>query len=664
MERPETEQRAGKRARVEDPAPTVDATAAASPQAVEQAAAAPSQTAAQPPMAPAQTLPDLVMSELFKKLGVQESWRLRRVCKRWKESIEKGTLWGDFELRLDGSTVGETCGAFSASFADGQLRLGKGASVTVRWRLPDDNDGTGGTTGSNYRGAVAAVWGLLRAITASHAGDAQPGSVTVEFCGSGLRLFNEEYADALLLGVLRALRPPGGAPSGLRGLHVGLTSAEGRGERPPSPDSPPRRLPFGGYPPSPGYAPTSPSYTPTSPSYVPYYNPYSPSYSPAPPPPPPPPPPHGPAAPPGDDPLRPGGELRAAFAPFGQLRSLTLFFSHRYSAVDPECAGVVAAACPLLDSVAIRPRPGSAREVLAALARLARLRRLAVITGELQLPLAGVAGPLAEGPAGRSLQCLSFLDEDSLFGEGEFPGRLAPPAGDAPALQSECFRRARPACVTACKDGLAALARMPNLKSVEPLEFEADQADPGTVAALGGLPGLRAAHVRVSDWAGGEEATEGLLHVLKQALSGLPDLATLKLDLRSTSARPVAVVSLLSAKAVRRALAGLELRLSRPLAEAEAEMVAALPALGRLRVAARLPFSLSVRPYEILLRGLRPAVAVEIRLRRSLAGPRETLDADPPGGPAGAPDPIEGLFAGRRNWSLTVAPAPGHDLDP
>eukprot|EP00741_Cyanophora_paradoxa_P021303 tig00021348_g20563.t1 len=104
------------------------------------------------------------------------------------------------------------------------------------------------------------------------------------------------------------------------------------------------------------------------------------------------------------------------------------------------------------------------------------------------------------------------------------------------------------------------------------------------------------------------------------ALSGLPHLERLRLTIYiDTPAALDGVVALLRSAGARRALYSLKLSFDdRPLSEAEAEAVVALPALERLVVCCSLegpgPGPASARPYEIL-RGLPPQVLVRVELK-------------------------------------------------
>eukprot|EP00741_Cyanophora_paradoxa_P017568 tig00020999_g16970.t1 len=177
--------RARKRARVDDPA-------------------------AAPPPRPRtfDALPDAVMSDVFKALGLQASWPLRGVCRRWRQVVE--------EMEL-----------LSALFEHRKLRLGRGGSVSLRVELPayaGDSPAAGA--------AVDAACRILRAIARSHSGPAQLRGVIVELMGgtgfhSPSRRTPLNMLRASLLGVLGALRPAAdGAPSSLESLSIGFTMAK------------------------------------------------------------------------------------------------------------------------------------------------------------------------------------------------------------------------------------------------------------------------------------------------------------------------------------------------------------------------------------------------------------------------------------------------------
>eukprot|EP00741_Cyanophora_paradoxa_P009782 tig00000147_g9478.t1 len=89
-------------------------------------------------------------------------------------------------------------------------------------------------------------------------------------------------------------------------------------------------------------------------------------------------------------------------------------------------------------------------------------------------------------------------------------------------------------------------------------------------------------------------------------------------------------------------IAELELLMHRPLEEAEARAILALPALRRLRISSPLPFDYSLRPFEVL-RGLRPEVAVKVSPRPELPDGRPL----PPKAAEAVAAAVHSIFAGR-----------------
>eukprot|EP00741_Cyanophora_paradoxa_P007626 tig00001177_g7376.t1 len=551
-----TRRRAGKRARVEEPA----APASSSPPA----AAAPT----------IDTLPDAVMSDIFKVLGPRASWPLRGVCRRWRGLIQ-GTEWTWFELGAPVKRKPGTAASSSRAYgktrkqagrADGEqaysavaalfdrrvrkLRLAAGATVVLRPELAEFGGVRAARQG--HRRTVAAACSLLAAITRSHSGPAQPGHVIVELRGVD-ELFSfrgesdECFLEAYVLGVLRALRPPDGSASALEGLSIGFTcdssDSDMSDERMAWPEA---------------------------------------------------------------------AGLRAALTPFGRLRALDLFARNSFGLM-PDDAAALAAACPLLKTLLLVPSFDYAPRVLAALAPLAHLEELAVAwPSEEVAQSSGVGGGLAAlagGPAGKSLARLVFFEEAALFRGpgGEFP--LPSSSSGLPDL----------AYAPLASADLLALGRMPRLELFLPLFFDPDAVEPEAVRALGGMAGLRQAVLWVVHGSDAARAAAAL-RALGEALSDLPSGPGLEIGLilqmwgHPTSSEMVA--GLLGSPGARRALTALNLNLRRPLEEADAEAVLALPALQRLELSCALepPASPeSLRPFEVLAR-LRPEVAVAVRL--------------------------------------------------
>eukprot|EP00741_Cyanophora_paradoxa_P009783 tig00000147_g9479.t1 len=519
-------------------------------------------------------LPDAVIADVFKQLGLRASWPLRRVCRRWRRVVEE-TEWASFDLRVRTKRIKHVSDGVSALFKKRKLRLSAGASVALRPELE-----VGASRDLELWDIVGAVGDVLAAISVTHRGhnQAQPREVVVEFLEGDADLF-DEYACAVddlfmqlyVLSVLAAysyrLRDVGGTVSGLHSLSIGLSS---RREALPGSD---RRMHF---------------------------------------------------------PSSADGELGAALAPFRELRSLDLFF-HNSAGIPPETAAIIAAACPLLRSITICPLIFAANEVLAALAPLAHLEELAVVWPSncgLHDFNHGVAA-LACGAAGASLRKIAFVAEAGLHKDGGFPKRSADPPVEAPA---EVFA-----------GGLRALGLMPNLESIGPLIFKARELDPEEILALGCVASLREAHVclysalqDLEDDRSDPDFASGALRALAGALSRLPRLERLRLDLVATgsghgpascAARPADVVAVLASAGARRALTELRLVVCRPLSEAEAEAIVALPALRRLRivVAYRAQSAPPLRPFEVLRR-LRAEVAAEVRLQSPWGAPSPAFE--------------------------------------
>eukprot|EP00741_Cyanophora_paradoxa_P007623 tig00001177_g7373.t1 len=571
--------RAKKRARVEEPEPAAEA---AQHGAAASASASPLQAAGA-----LDALPDALLGDVFRALGPRESWPLRGVCRRWRRVVEE-TEWASFELRFSeacSAACDRVLEAASALFERRRLRLRGGASVAVR---PWLSEFCSRAARDGHRRTAAATCSLLAAVARSHGGPAQPGHVVVEFLGSAdagdeVEGFgrDSEFLRLCLLGALRALAPPpGGAPSALQSLSVGVHA------EPPSQRPPPLLWP-------------------------------------------------------------PAAELRAALAPFAQLRSLTLSFRNS-AALPAECAAALAAACPLLRSLCARASTSAA---LAALSPLSRLERLAALHEPADGPVEDGLAALADGPAGRSLRSLAFFDS-SVFDGGGAESSFPHPSPDA-----------RPALAAAlAAPGLAALARMPSLESFSPLRINAYRHDAAQAAgalsslrglcevflelvgganaartaealraaagALSGLPRLVRLQLRLDARAGtpaadvaaflcGAAARRAVarlelapapswpapaLRAVAEAIEGLPNLASLALAWTCFETSGEEIAAFLGAAGVRRALSALELEAPRrPLSEAEASAIAALPALRRLRLASRLdaPAPASARPFQV-----------------------------------------------------------------
>eukprot|EP00741_Cyanophora_paradoxa_P015841 tig00020904_g15293.t1 len=499
-------------------------------------------------------LPDALLGCVFKALGVQGSWPLRGVCRRWRRVVEE-TEWPSFDLRFKGPN--KTAAEAVLSFVEKrtrELQLSAGASVSLRPEFEFEFATSDPLKAAGFKRSlqclVTATLEILAAVARRQSGPLQPRAATVELISSEdnrvpRSLLEAEHEDfrggryrldflsSFLFGVLRALQPadePASA-STLESLSIGL------------------------HPKVPHACSTDAL------------------------------------------PFPPAAELRAALAPFCQLQSLTLCFGELDQGIFPEEAAAVAAACPLLRAVALHPR--GAAQVLAALAPLARLEELSLAAASADALFDASRGleALAEGPAGRSIRRIAFFLRKGHYREGEFPRR-------SPG--------ATPCVVPLSGAGVLAFSRMPNLESIKDIELFCRSFDPATFLALGRVARLREAGLRVALEQGGAP----LLRLLPEVLSSLPRLSRLGLDIVCRTAEAPSegdVVALLGSPGARRALADLGLFFPRALSEAEAEAVVALPALRRLRV--RNPDhsdpAFSLRPYEVLAGGLRPGVEVD-----------------------------------------------------
>eukprot|EP00741_Cyanophora_paradoxa_P012203 tig00020603_g11790.t1 len=208
---------------------------------------------------------------------------------------------------------------------------------------------------------------------------------------------------------------------------------------------------------------------------------------------------------------------------------------------------------------------------------------------------------------------------------------------------------------------LAALARISSLREAVLLVHDGTNTNPGRITAL--LRALNDALSRLPrleklrlDWTGfgavvlhkhaaiRRAVTDlevsvdppwipGAVRQLAEAISSLPRLEkiTMKLERRARAprrdprSRPdlEAVAALLGCPGARRALVHLDLELDRPLAEAEASAIPALPALRLLHVESVLSASSPAPPHELrLAEGLSREVAVSFDLRNGGADPR------------------------------------------
>eukprot|EP00741_Cyanophora_paradoxa_P013357 tig00020684_g12899.t1 len=601
-------ERAEKRARVEEPAPD---SAAAAPK--------PSQAAAAGAAAAIDiyVLPDVVLSGVFKAIGLRASWPLRAVCRRWRHVVQD-MEWTSLEVAAtEASSIasgahgqarmraaagrtrnGEQADMYLALAAlldqrVRKLRLSAGASVALRPKLAFFGGVKAAIVRESHRRTVAAACSVLEVINGSHSGSAQPREVIVELRGADvLRRSDADFLKAYVLGVLSALQPSEGAVSALKSLSIGCTWDAGARDR----SRPDDRLRF--------------------------------------------------AAP---------DEMRTALAPFGKLESLDLFSRNSFG-IGADAAAAIVAACPLLKSLCITPDFDSSSflAVLTALAPLAHLEQL-VFSLPSAMSSYGVGDSLvalADGPAGKSLKSIALFDEVGLYNEGEFPRRIP----------TRCCRHLLPGDA-----GLLALSRMPRLESVPPLSIDPNEVEPAALLALGHAASLREADVSIFQGTKPSRAAAAL-RALAETISGLPHLERVRLTVNMFGhpTSPDTVVHLLESPGARRTLASLHLCLLRPLTEAEAEAILALSALERLELdlqrmptlrdaqitlhsplngrsalhGTRIPAPL--RPLEILRR-LHPKVELQVKLSLSPASERDA-----------AVEAVRRLYAERSRWRTSV----------
>eukprot|EP00741_Cyanophora_paradoxa_P004476 tig00000806_g4345.t1 len=560
---------------------TVAAAQAAPPPPVAPQAArvAPPPLAASEPAGMLDALPDAILGDALRALGLSECWPMRRVCRRWKRVVEE-TDWSSVALYLKGV---EGCDAALERFEERKLRLSSGASVSLQlefdniWEMHKKMDDS--IVEERVWAASAAARRLLDVIAHKHTGPAGPREVAVELVCTQwfaleLKHLGDNFLPAYVIGVLEALRPADGsapaAASALESLAIGLATGGDAGFQ-KFHHNDDKGLPW--------------------PSAV---------------------------------------DLRAALAPFGKLRSLTLGFNSADAGASPEAAASIAAACPRLRSLGFAPQKESVDRVLAALAPLAHLEDLGVMRSVFSE--AGLAA-LADGAAGKSLREIPFSASTSLCKRREQPRAL---------------QWSQTGCATCSFRGpvLLALSRMPKLESVGPLMMSSTLG-PDEVRELGRIASLRKLSLRFHGY--GIEADSGnpaILRALGDALSSLPCLEEVDLGLQNHVGFPDDVVAFLGGAGVRRALTDFILvhEDDRPLAEAEAEAIVALPALRRLHVnyAARFPDRpgpFEARPFEVL-RGLRPEVEVRVNVKHS-------FDREEAKGVERAKAAINASFAGR-----------------
>eukprot|EP00741_Cyanophora_paradoxa_P024537 tig00000269_g23691.t1 len=606
-------------------------------------------------------LPDAVMSSVFKTLGLRSSWPLRGVCRRWQRVVEE-TEWASIDVDVDLQT--ETASYLSSAIAalpGRKLRLSDGASVSLLSNL--DNVWFFEEAHQNNQRRIAAALHLLLAIQRSHSGRAQPRSVSIAFDSGGEAFIDKYPSDngdvvasfsSYLLGVLRALAPQDGSASRLESLSVSFawrrTPCGDENVQGSTLDEMFEDLPAGEAP--------------------------------------------WPAGADLQAALAPFRGLRSLALVFDDaLMGVSREAATVIAATCPLLRSV---------SVSLRPFEESSDQVLAALARLVHLEELVVewagddVCPRSFEPAAGLAA-LADGPAGRSLRRIAARSVRTVAAASK-AGPLAPVV--FPTRYEDCESEPLPLSdgvlralgrmprleyveglkISADDGGTAAraLGRLTNLREAR-LDFNANYSDNivaplrALAEAVALLPHLEAlgmtlhgsweegkdeAFVEFLGSAGVQRALTGLyvtFHVrdaatvrgFAAALSRLPRLARLSLFLSDSkpSSRGASALgaehfaALLASDGARRALTTLQLSVERPLAEAEAKAILALPALERLELSAHYKTDVPLRPFE-MLRGLRP----EVELRASL---------HLPAGYEAAKEAVQHLFAGRPSTWLS-----------
>eukprot|EP00741_Cyanophora_paradoxa_P024535 tig00000269_g23689.t1 len=487
---------------------------------------------------------DALMSDVFRALGLRASWPLRGVCRRWLRVVEE-TEWTDVELQIKLATdMYKTApgrrrvapaeqrdeslyDAVSALFEQRKLRLGAGASVSLSPELVYLSKKKNiHTAKQSEQRILAAACRLLTAIAGSHGGPQRSWGLSFALRGGepGQPRIRSDR-DHVCAYLCGVLRALA-PPEGATSALESLSVS---------------LL---------GVRPTETEWAPWPPAAA--------------------------------------DELRAALAPFRQLRSLELAFNATDAGIGPEAAAAVAASCPLLRSLCFFPCGEAAGEALAALAPLARLEELvALFTG--RSPVSDSVLALGDGPAGQSLRRVEFVEaKPNREPQLRYPSSLAFGSVSSAVLH--------------------ALGRMPKLESIEEMQLSTGRVTAESVRALGRAASLRRIDLEIEDYE--ESAGVRVLPALGEALSGLPRLERLNLVLKGDRTPPEGVLALLASDCARRALTGLHLSVLRPLAEAEAEAILALPALRRLRVACDLARVDPLDPYHVLA-GIRPQVELD-----------------------------------------------------
>eukprot|EP00741_Cyanophora_paradoxa_P005428 tig00000882_g5264.t1 len=441
--------------------------------------------------APLDILPDAVLSDVFKALAVRASWPLRAVCRRWRRVVEE-MEWACFDLDVRAAAgAASAYDALSALFEERKLRLGGGASIALRAQLVQPAADLALAAAAAREQTGRTLEAACRLLGRAAAGPGRPRGVTLELVAGDI-------------GALDALRPGGDfVRACLLGALAALLPAEGA-------PSALEGLAVGvhaGLQPHRG-----------GPEGLPW-----------------------PAA----------AELRAALAPFGALRSLTLFFGGLDAGAGPEAAAAVAAACPLLRSLGLGAAAGDVPAPAPASA------------ASPSSPATASTGPAASRRAPR--------------GGGGLRGALRARPG-CPRPPAQPHRPGAPAGA-----GAGAGAPRASAAGPDPAQLDANGLEAEALGPLAGLAGLRELAVCFSGTLPPERAA-GLLRALAAALSRLPRLARLSLELLCLFAGAEDVAGLLGSAGARRALTALDLSVARPLSEEEAAALLALPALERLHV--------------------------------------------------------------------------------
>eukprot|EP00741_Cyanophora_paradoxa_P021857 tig00021374_g21098.t1 len=233
-------------------------------------------------------------------------------------------------------------------------------------------------------------------------------------------------------------------------------------------------------------------------------------------------------------------ELAPALAPFGLLRSFSLFPSPVAPCiVDGPAAAAIVQCCPLLRSVLFRPADGAAVAALAPLAFLEEVTLTSEFTDEeegreLDLHVCGGPEALGAGPAGRSLRT---------------------------------FSAKRSALVSGAD--LCGFGSMPRLESLEGIEIDEERTPIARedAAAIRGARRLRRLGARL--YASEAQRTSNFLLGLSDALGPCSDPPALCIDIQGSSCSPDPETLTHFFSHASRSLQTFQSRLERPFTDAE-----------------------------------------------------------------------------------------------